>query len=60
MDDEDVKNVCDACPDAKIIISHMDNVAHAAITRKSMRERLIRRGIWEKVLMPDDGEAYSF
>ncbi len=60
MDDEDVKNVCDACPDAKIIISHMDNVAHAAITRKNMRERLTRRGIWEKVLMPDDGEAYSF
>lgn len=60
MDDNDVNEVCKASPKAQIIISHMDNVAHAAITRKSMRELLTRRGIWNKVLMPDDGESYSF
>lgn len=60
MDDNDVNNVYNACPNTKIIVSHMDNVAHAAITRKSMRELLTRRGIWNQVLMPDDGESYSF
>ena len=60
MDDNDVNNVYNACPNAKIIVSHMDNVAHAAITRKSMRDLLTRRGIWNEVLMPDDGESYSF
>lgn len=60
MDDNDVNEVYKSCPNAKIIVSHMDNVAHASLTRKTMRERLMQRDLWDKVLMPDDGEAYSF
>lgn len=60
MDDNDVNEVYKSCPNAKIIVSHMDNVAHASLTRKTMRECLMQRDLWDKVLMPDDGEAYSF
>lgn len=60
MDDNDVNEVYKACPNAAIIISHMDNVAHASLTRTTMRERLTQRNLWDKVLMPDDGATYSF
>lgn len=60
MDDGDVQKVCAACPEAQVIVSHMDTVAHASITRASMRERLAQRGLSGRVLMPDDGEAYDF
>lgn len=60
MDDADVASVVEAAPDAAVIVSHMDNVAHASITRTSMKERLTKRGIWTKVVMPDDGETLKF
>ena len=48
------------CPKARIIVSHMDTVAHASLTRQSMDQALRRRGIREAILMPDDGQSYSF
>ena len=60
MDDHDVAMVHKAAPYAKIIVSHMDTVAHASITRSTMRERLQKLGIWDAVLMPADGETLSF
>ena len=60
MDDEDVEKVCRACPEARVIASHMDTVAHATITRRDMRERLARRGLADRVLLPDDGEVCEF
>ena len=60
MDDADVASVVNALPDAKVVVSHMDNVAHASITRPTMKERLTKRGIWTKVVMPDDGETLEF
>ena len=59
MNDEDVDCVRKILPTAQIIISHMDNVAHATITRHEMRGRLAARGV-EKYFMPDDGETLEF
>ena len=59
MNDEDVECVAKTVPNAKIIISHMDNVAHASITRHSMRGLLAKRGITD-YLMPADGETLEF
>lgn len=56
MNDEDVAWAAKAVPKAKLIISHMDNVAHAAITRHSMRGLLAGRGIHD-YFMPEDGET---
>lgn len=58
MNDEDVMCVAKTLPSAQIIISHMDNVAHATITRHSMRGLLAGRGV--KYLMPTDGETLEF
>ena len=60
MDDADVAALHAACPEARIIVSHMDTVAHASLTRQSMDQALRRRGIREAILMPDDGQSYSF
>ena len=60
MDDADVESVCRAAPNATVIASHMDTVAHASFTRKTLRAALERRGLAKRVLMPDDGEVYMF
>jgi L-ascorbate metabolism protein UlaG (beta-lactamase superfamily) len=60
MDDSDVEKVYELCPNAKIIASHMDNVAHATLTRKTLGEKLQQRNIADKILIPSDGEIYQF
>ena len=59
MGDEDVEAVARTMPESKIILTHMDNVAHASITRHEMRGLLARRGI-ENYQMPADGEVLAF
>ena len=60
MDDADVEKVVRAADGAKVVVSHMDAVAHATISRPDMKKRLIERGVWGKVIMPDDGETLTF
>ena len=60
MDDSDVANVYELCPNAKIIASHMDNVAHATLNRQTLSEKLHQRNIADKILIPSDGEIYQF
>lgn len=60
MDDADVENVLWAADGAQIVVSHMDNVAHATISRPEMSRRLAERGIRERILMPEDGESLIF
>jgi hypothetical protein len=60
MDDADVESVCRAAPNATVIASHMDTVAHASLTRRTLKAALERRGIAKRVLVPYDGEVYMF
>ena len=60
MDDHDLISLHDACPTAALIASHMDTVAHASLTRRTLREKLARKGILEDFLIPEDGEALHF
>lgn len=60
MDDNDLYEVYKACPNAKIIASHMDNVPHATLTRKTLRKKLEQKRIADKILIPSDGESYVF
>ena len=60
MDDADVESVCRAAPNATVVASHMDTVAHASLTRKTLKAALEKRGLAGRVLMPDDGEEYVF
>lgn len=59
MDVDDLANVIAAAPNAFIIASHMDNVPHATLTRKTLTKGLKKRGLLEKVHIPADGETYE-
>ena len=59
MNDEDIDCIRKTLPTAQIIVSHMDNVAHATITRHEMRGLLARRGV-ENYFMPADGQTLEF
>ena len=60
MDDADVESVCRAAPNATVIASHMDTVAHASLTRRTLKAALEKRSLAKRVLIPDDGEVYMF
>ena len=60
MDDADVEKTVLAADGAPVVVSHMDAVAHATISRPEMKKRLTERGVWDKVIMPDDGETLTF
>ena len=59
MDDNDLANVCAAAPEAVVIASHMDNVPHATLTRKTLSRKLKKKGLLDRVRIPDDGEVYT-
>lgn len=59
MDDKDILAVKKAAPQAQIVAVHMDTVAHACLTRASLRLLLDAEGAAD-VLMPDDGDTLVF
>ena len=59
MNDEDVDCVHQILPEAKLYLTHFDNVAHASITRSQMRGALVRRGVGNYVI-PEDGETVIY
>lgn len=60
MDTADVIQVVKAAPEAKVIASHMDAVAHAMLNRAALRKELAAAGMLDKVQIPADGEMYNF
>jgi L-ascorbate metabolism protein UlaG (beta-lactamase superfamily) len=60
MDKEDVYQVHRAAPEATLIASHMESVNHAALSRVELRQFLVEKNITNSVLVPEDGESYSF
>ncbi|MGP4040944.1 MBL fold metallo-hydrolase [Gracilibacillus sp. D59] len=60
MGKEDVYQVNQAAPNAKIIASHMEAVNHWTLSREELRNFVDEKGISSNVLVPEDGESYSF
>ena len=56
MDDNDLGEVCQTCPEAIVIASHMDTIAHASLTRATLRQKLADKGLAGRVRIPADGE----
>ena len=54
---EDIEKVLAAAPKATVIASHMDNVGHATVWRKDIREFIARNGTAGRLLVPEDGET---
>lgn len=60
MDQYDVLKVREAAPSARLVISHMESVAHATVARAEMRDFAIRHGFIDNIDIPADGETLEF
>ena len=60
MGKQDIYEVYQAAPGATIIASHMEAVNHATLSRKELREFLSEKAMTQRVLVPEDGESYTF
>lgn len=60
MGKKDIYEVFKATAAATIISSHMESVNHATLSRKELREFLDEKNMAHRVLVPEDGESYSF
>ena len=60
MGKDDVYQVYKAAPNAKIISAHMEAVNHWTLSREELKGFINEKGISSNVLVPDDGESYSF
>lgn len=59
MEKEDIYEVYNAAPNARIISVHMEAVNHWTLSRDELKSFINEKGI-STVLVPDDGESYSF
>lgn len=60
MDATDVIQVVKAAPQATVIASHMEAVAHAMVDRATLRKELAAADVLNRVQIPADGEMYNF
>jgi hypothetical protein len=60
MGKDDIYEVYKAAPKAKIISVHMEAVNHWALSREELKSFINEKGFSSNVLVPDDGESYSF
>lgn len=60
MGKDDIYEVHKAAPNAKIISVHMEAVNHWTLSREELKSFIHEKGISSNVLVPDDGESYTF
>ncbi|WP_299091003.1 MBL fold metallo-hydrolase [uncultured Metabacillus sp.] len=60
MGKDDIYEVHKAAPNAKIISVHMEAVNHWTLSREELKSFIEEKGISSNVLVPEDGESYSF
>ncbi|WP_102346093.1 MBL fold metallo-hydrolase [Bacillus sp. Marseille-P3661] len=60
MGKDDIYEVYKAAPNAKIISVHMEAINHWTLSREELKSFANEKGISSNVLVPDDGESYSF
>lgn len=60
MGKEDIYEVYKAAPKAKIISVHMEAANHWTLSREELKSFTNEKGISSNVLVPDDGESYTF
>lgn len=60
MGKEDVYEVFKAAPKAKIIAVHMEAVNHWTLSREELKRYADEKGFSSSLLIPEDGESYTF
>jgi L-ascorbate metabolism protein UlaG (beta-lactamase superfamily) len=56
----DIYEVYKAVPNSKIISVHMEAMNHWTLSREELKSFINEKGISSNVLVPDDGESYTF
>ena len=56
----DVLKVHQSAPDAKIISVYMEAVDHWALSKHELKNYTEEKGMSDNLLVPEDGEQYSF
>ncbi len=59
MDGNDIIRIHEILPNSIIIASHMESVNHATLTREALRNQMLKNGIGDFVLIPQDGEVLT-
>lgn len=59
MNTQDVLEVHRAAPQATLIATHMEGVAHAVLSRNDLRAFATDQGFAERLLVPDDGQTVT-
>lgn len=60
MGKEDLYNLHQVAPYATIIASHMEAMNHWSLSRTELRQYAVEKGFDSKILIPEDGESYTF
>lgn len=60
MYQHDVHKVHEAEPDAKLVISHIESVTHAIVTRSEIRDFSTRSRFMQSMFIPAAGETLAF
>lgn len=60
MGKDDIYEVYKAAPQSKIISVHMEAVNHWGLARAELKTFIQDKGISDHILVPDDGESYTF
>jgi L-ascorbate metabolism protein UlaG (beta-lactamase superfamily) len=60
MGKDDIYEVYKTASNARIIVSHMEAVNHYTLSRADLKAFIKDKGIASSVLVPDDGESYTY
>ena len=60
MNKKDIYQVHKGVTNASIVVVHMEGVNHNTLTRKDLKQFLNKKGITDKVKVPEDGQSYIF
>lgn len=60
MDEEDVCQVCQSIPEARVIAVHMETVNHCRLTRAALKTKVEAEGLEKQVSIPQDGATLTF
>ena len=60
MDAQDVTQVANSAPQARLLAVHMESMNHCVLTRAELARAIEEAGLSERVLIPVDGETLTF
>jgi L-ascorbate metabolism protein UlaG (beta-lactamase superfamily) len=60
MNQEDVYQVYQAAPQSTLLACHLESLNHCMLTRQQLRTFAGETGMTNRLLVPEDGESYSF